>query len=144
MDLGRIIGIGVILAMTPELASAKFLWFGKKKVERVDVTRAAPAVAAEPRPEPPLGGRNRCIAMNGVAGAVVFTDRSVELSMRNGARWRVHFAQQCPTLSFYAGFYYRRAEAGRLCAGRDAIISRSGGECAIASIVPIGHLGRRR
>jgi hypothetical protein len=139
----RLIGIGLALLLAPGLASAKFLWFGKKKVERVQIVRA-PVTAQEPRPEPPLAGRSRCVAMNGVAGAVVFGDRAVELSMRNGSHWRVYFAQQCPTLSFYAGFYYRRAEAGQLCAGRDAIISRSGGECTIASIVPTETPRHRR
>lgn len=138
----RLFGIGLALLLTPCLASAKFPWFGKKKVERVQIVEA-PVIAREPRPEPPLAGRSRCVAMNGVAGAVVFGDHAVELSMKNGAHWRLYFAQQCPTLSFYAGFYYRRAEAGQLCAGRDAIISRSGGECTIASIVPTAPARRR-
>ena len=134
--------MGLALLLAADLASAKFLWFGKKKVARVEIVRA-PVAPQEPRPEPPLAGRTRCVAMNGVAGAVMFGDRAVELSMRNGSHWRVYLAQQCPTLSFYAGFYYRRAEAGQLCAGRDAIISRSGGECPIASIVPTGPARHR-
>jgi len=82
-------------------------------------------------------GHNRCIGVDHVAGAVVFGDRAVELTMKNGTRWRMTFAQECPALSFYQGFYYRRAIAGSLCAGRDAVIARSGGECQIASIMPV-------
>lgn len=101
----------------------------------VPVTQAAPA--GGPRPVPPRSGAKRCIGVNNIAGAVVFGDRAVELTMTGGQRWRLYFAQGCPTLTFYNGFYYRRAQSGKLCAGRDAIISRSGGVCDIASIVAI-------
>ena len=50
--------------------------------------------------------------------------------MADHSRWRMNFDAACPALSFYQGFYYRRAVAGRLCAGRDAVIARSGGSCA--------------
>ncbi|MGI4880265.1 MAG: hypothetical protein ACRYG4_22580 [Janthinobacterium lividum] len=92
-----------------------------------DTTRAAAARAA----------KTRCIGVDHVAGAVVFGDRAVELSMNGGSRWRMTFAQACPALSFYQGFYYRRAIAGQLCAGRDAVIARSGGECPIDTIVKV-------
>jgi len=81
--------------------------------------------------------RTRCIGVDHVAGAVVFGDRAVELSMNDHSRWRMSFAQSCPALSFYQGFYYRRAIAGKLCAGRDAVIARSGGECPINAIVRV-------
>ena len=85
----------------------------------------------------PKQGRNRCIDVSHVAGAIVFGDLAVELTLRSGKRWRLTLAQSCPTLSFYQGFYYRRSRAGKLCAGRDTIIARSGGECAIISIMPV-------
>jgi hypothetical protein len=93
--------------------------------------------AALERPAPPRAGRNRCIAVNAVAGAQLFGDRALELTMRGGKRWRLHLAQECPALSFYQGFYYQQKQAGQLCAGRDAIGARSGGECAIAAIEPV-------
>lgn len=114
--------------------------FGEHPVGRV---RAIPGhglanhTATTARP-----GRSRCIGVDAVAGAVVFGDRAVELTMKDGARWRMSFAQSCPALSFYQGFYYRRAVAGRLCAGRDAVIARSGGECPIDAIVRV-HPSRR-
>lgn len=89
------------------------------------------------RPSPPLAGRNRCISINYIAGAQLFGDRAIELTMRGGRRWRLHLDQLCPALSFYQGFYYQQKQAGQLCAGRDAIGARSGGECAIATIVPV-------
>ncbi len=79
--------------------------------------------------------RTRCVGIDHVAGAVVFGDRAVELTMTDHSRWRMAFDAACPALSFYQGFYYRRAVAGHLCAGRDAVISRSGGTCPIATIV---------
>jgi hypothetical protein len=95
------------------------------------------------RPTPPRAGRNRCIATNGIAGAQLYGDRAIELTMRGGRRWRLHLAQECPGLSFYQGFYYQQKQTGQLCAGRDAIGARSGGECAIAAIVPLAPPARK-
>lgn len=81
--------------------------------------------------------RTRCIGIDHVAGAVVFGDRAVELTMTDHSRWRMAFDNACPALSFYQGFYYRRAVAGHLCAGRDAVMARSGGSCPIATITRV-------
>lgn len=125
----------VLLSLVPDAAAARFLWFGKKKqVERVNVVPVK-TPAGIPRAEPPLAGRTTCVDVRRLAGAQVFGDAAVEVTLQGGARWRMYFEQGCPALDFYKGFYYRRAEQGRLCAGRDAIISRAGGECQIASIV---------
>lgn len=109
--------------------------FGGHPVERVYAVSARGA--AKRVSTSPGAARSRCIGVDTVAGAIVFGDRAVELSMKDGARWRMTFAQSCPALSFYQGFYYRRAVAGRLCARRDAVIARSGGECPIDTIVRI-------
>ncbi len=93
------------------------------------------------RPFPPKDGRSRCISVDGLAGAQLFGDRAIELSMKNGRRYRLFLARECPALSFYQGFYYRRQRAGQLCAGRDVIGARSGGECPIASIMMVRPLG---
>lgn len=95
-----------------------------------------PGGFAQSRPAPPRGGRKRCIGIDGIAGAQIFGDSAIELTMRGGTRWRLILGQECPALSFYQGFYYQQKQAGQLCAGRDAIGARSGGECAIAAIVP--------
>ncbi len=101
---------------------------------RMTVTPGGPV---DMRPAPPRAGRNRCIGVNNVAAAQLFGDRAIELTMRNGQRYRMFFARECQALSFYQGFYYRRLKAGQLCAGRDVIGARSGGECPIASILPV-------
>ncbi|WP_207789965.1 DUF6491 family protein, partial [Sandarakinorhabdus oryzae] len=95
-----------------------------------------PGGAAQSRAVLPRAARKRCISINGIAGAQVFGDSAIELTMRGGTRWRLLLAQECPGLSFYQGFYYQQKQAGQLCAGRDAIGARSGGECAIAAIIP--------
>ena len=134
-----------LAAVVPAAADARFLWFGKKKpVERIMVVPAPRAAQSVARPAPPEGGRSTCIDVRRVAGAQLFGDASVELTLMDGGRWRMYFAQGCPALDFYQGFYYRRAEQGRLCAGRDAVISRAGGECAIASILRAGKPPPRR
>jgi hypothetical protein len=104
---------------------------------RVQVGPGSPVTT---RPFPPREGRNRCISVDGLAGAQLFGDRAIELSMRNGQHYRLFLARECPALSFYQGFYYRRQRAGQLCAGRDVIGARSGGECPIASIIAVRSL----
>lgn len=104
---------------------------------RMTVTPGGPV---DMRPAPPRAGRNRCIGVDNVAAAQLFGDRAIELTMRNGQRYRMFFAKECQALSFYQGFYYRRLKAGQLCAGRDVIGARSGGECSIASILPVRRI----
>ena len=137
-----LIGAAAVLATAP--AAAHLPWVGKKRVEHVVIVPPLPApqLAREARPEPPAAGRAACVDVRHVAGAQVFGDQAVEMTLAGGARWRLYFAQSCPALRFYDGFYYRRAEVGRLCAGRDAVIARSGGECAIASIMPMRRAPR--
>lgn len=103
----------------------------------------APGTPVTTRPFPPKEGRKRCINVDGLAGAQLFGDRAIELSMRNGQQYRLFLAQECPALSFYQGFYYRRQRAGQLCAGRDVVGARSGGECPIASIITVRPVGEK-
>jgi hypothetical protein len=97
----------------------------------------APGTPVDTRPQPPKEGRKACISVKNVAGAQLFGDSAIELTMKNGKRYRMFFATECPALTFYQGFYYRRQKAGQLCAGRDVVGARSGGECPIASIIPV-------
>jgi hypothetical protein len=126
------------LATGVSAGAAQRAW-GERSVGRV---RAVPGHLSSGRIVAARAAKTRCIGVDHVAGAIVFGDRAVELSMNGGSRWRMTFAQACPALSFYQGFYYRRAVAGKLCAGRDAVIARSGGECPIDTIVKVGPSGR--
>lgn len=81
--------------------------------------------------------RRACIGSEAIAGAVVTGERSIDLVLSGGERWRMGFKADCPALSYYQGFYYRQTQAGRLCAGRDAVLARSGAECPIDSLAKI-------
>jgi hypothetical protein len=86
-----------------------------------------------------LTGKSRraCVRSERIAGAIVSGDRTIDLVLSGGERWRMRFKDDCSALSYYQGFYYRQTQAGRLCAGRDAIKARSGVECPIASLSPL-------
>ena len=73
----------------------------------------------------------KCIAREGIVGAAVLAGNSVDFILRSGQRLRARFANSCPALDFYAGFYLSPNADGAMCAGRDVIHSRAGGECAI-------------
>lgn len=130
--------LGAVSSAVPSLARQHL--HGPGGDGKIRVERGQPLAN---RPFPPRRGRNRCIAMDGIAGAQLFSDRAIELTMKNGRQFRMFFAQDCPALSFYQGFYYRRARAGQLCAGRDAVGARSGGECPIAAIIEVKQFPRR-
>lgn len=88
--------------------------------------------------------RRACIESRRIGGAVVTDERSIDLVLNDGERWRMGFKADCPALSYYQGFYYRQTEAGRLCAGRDAVLARSGAECPIDSLSRIKTPKKRR
>jgi hypothetical protein len=128
-------------------------------------TLAAPAMAEAPKirkvPVQPATERERgllrgltalftkkssraCIESDRIAGAIVTGDRSIDLVLTGGERWRMGFKADCPALSYYQGFYYRQTQAGRMCAGRDAVLARSGAECPIGSLAPVNTAKKRR
>lgn len=89
--------------------------------------------AAPVRAKAAKAGRG-CVPVAAIAGAIVLDDRSVELSLKDGSRWTMRFAEACPALGYYQGFYYRRTQVRFLCAKHDAVMARSGGECPIDSL----------
>ncbi|WP_174273528.1 hypothetical protein [Sphingomonas bacterium] len=73
----------------------------------------------------------KCIARVNIIGAAVLAGNSVDFIMRGNGRLRARFASSCPALDFYGGFYLTPSADGQICAGRDVIHSRAGGECEI-------------
>ena len=73
----------------------------------------------------------RCLDSTKVAGAAITPDGAVDFVLRGGQRMRAWLESECPALDFYQGFYVKPDSDGKVCAGRDAIHSRSGGECQI-------------
>lgn len=74
----------------------------------------------------------RCIPMAKVAGAAVSARNSVDIILRGASgRVRAEFGSSCPALDFYSGFYILPTEDRMICADRDSIHARSGGECQV-------------
>lgn len=73
----------------------------------------------------------RCQPMDGVGGAAVMKEDSVDILYRGGRRIRAELEEACPALDYYSGFYVLPTSDRQICAGRDAIHSRAGGECVI-------------
>jgi hypothetical protein len=73
----------------------------------------------------------RCVAMRAVAGATLLGDTSVDLVLADRSRVRAHLERGCGALDFYRGFYVNGTEDGMICADRDSIRSRMGGQCRI-------------
>lgn len=110
------------------------------RVPRVSLPRQP---IAYPAPLPPISWTERraaeCVPVQTLAGASVTRSDSVDLLLAGGKRMRARFNADCPTIDFYAGLYVRPASDGQLCARRDSVRSRSGGECRIetfSALVP--------
>jgi hypothetical protein len=75
----------------------------------------------------------RCIAWARIAGAGLLGQNSVDLIFRDATRVRARLERRCPALDYYRGFYLPATPDGLICADRESIRSRTGGECRIDS-----------
>lgn len=73
----------------------------------------------------------KCVPLTTLDRAVITGGDSIDLLLETGERIRARFDDNCPALDFYPDLYLRLPDDGLLCAGRDAIRSRSGGICPI-------------
>jgi hypothetical protein len=73
----------------------------------------------------------KCIASNTLAGAVVTAPRAIDLVTRGGPRLRAQLDGSCQGVDLRFGFYIRPNSDGKVCADRDAIHARTGGQCEI-------------
>ena len=73
----------------------------------------------------------RCVPMASVGGAAVIERDSVDLMLKGGQRVRARFKSSCPALDYYSGFYIMPSADAQICADRDSIHTRAGGECQI-------------
>ena len=76
----------------------------------------------------------RCIPANSIGGAALIGPKSVDMVLRNNTRVRVRLENSCPAIDYYSGFYIKPNPDGMICADRDAIRSRMGGQCEIEAI----------
>lgn len=72
----------------------------------------------------------KCVSHRTVAGATLLGQDSVDLILRDGSRVRAKL-DNCPALDYYPGFYISPHPDGKICADRDMIRSRMGGQCGI-------------
>jgi hypothetical protein len=73
----------------------------------------------------------KCVPARSVLAATAFTQKSVDLVLRDRTRLRARLERSCPALDYYFGFYVSPNPDGLICADRDSIRSRVGGECGI-------------
>lgn len=73
----------------------------------------------------------RCVPMASLGGAAVIERDSVDLILKGGQRLRARFESSCPALDYYSGFYIMPSADAQICADRDSIHTRAGGECQI-------------
>lgn len=107
------------------------------RIPRLPVERTAmPAMSTAPLP--PIRWvekkTDKCVPVENLAAASIATTDSVDLLLNGGKRLRARFGNDCRALDFYSGFYVKLNGDGKMCADRDSIRSRSGGECRIESL----------
>ncbi len=73
----------------------------------------------------------KCIAASSVAGAAALARDSVDLLLRDRSRVRAKLENRCPALDYYNGFYITPNSDGMICADKQSIRSRMGGQCGI-------------
>jgi hypothetical protein len=73
----------------------------------------------------------RCIAWGQIAGVGLLSQDSVDLVFRDNTRIRARLERHCPALDYYHGFYLAATPDGLICADRDLIRARTGGQCQI-------------
>ena len=72
-----------------------------------------------------------CLPARAIVGAALLSEDSVDLILRDRRRFRAKLDSNCPELDYYFGFYINGTVDGLVCADRDIIRSRVGGQCGI-------------
>ena len=73
----------------------------------------------------------KCVPARALVEAALSSPNTVDFLLRDGGRVRARLQSKCPALDYYYGFYIHPNPDGRVCADRDAIRSRVGGQCGI-------------
>jgi hypothetical protein len=117
------------LTQFPDGAEMAQLTIQQRVVIRVPIVPTAPEASRPLRLIEKKGPK--CLASNSVAGAIVTSERTIDLFTRNGPRLRAELDKQCQAVDLRFGFYIRPNPDGQICASRDTIHARSGGQCDI-------------
>jgi hypothetical protein len=76
-------------------------------------------------------GKEKCVALDGIAGVQTGSGNRLVLFMRDQRMISVNLEKTCHARDFYSGFYVERHKDGRLCVGRDKLQSRTGARCEV-------------
>lgn len=108
---------------------------GSIRIQIIRTPLPPPPVLSYSRPAPSDGWVEhkaaRCVPVQRIAAVTVMASDSVDLLMSDGKRLRAKLGSDCPALDFYSGIYVNPDQDGQLCARRDWIRSRSGGQCQV-------------
>ena len=111
----------------------------------VRIPDRARAVAAAPQLQWKESKGPKCVPARFIAGAALAGRDRVDLVLRDRRRVRAELDDDCPALDYYYGFYITPNRDGQVCADRDIIRSRTGGQCGIErfrALAPVAG-GRR-
>lgn len=105
---------------------------------RVSPRGIAPAamVALPPAPDAPRiveKKMGKCVPVASIAGVQTAGNKLV-LYLRDNRVVSATLEKACRAADFYSGFYLARNEDGKLCAGRDQLLSRSGANCQLSGL----------
>jgi hypothetical protein len=104
-------------------------------------------VQSRPMPAAPVQWKEskgpKCVPARAILGASLPSENSVDLVLRDRSRVRARLDSSCPALDYYYGFYIRPNADGMICADRDAIRSRVGGECGIERFRALAAAGAK-
>ena len=122
----------VALAVSPAPAPPRPAVYAQLTIRERIVIRV-PTRTASPRQTTVFTERKaaKCQPMDDMAAAAVIKPDNIDIIYRGGLRIRAELEDACPALDYYGGFYIRPTRDGQICAGRDFIRSRIGGECRI-------------
>lgn len=119
-------------------------------VRQLRIRQTAVRVPIRPAPirlAAPIAWKERrgpkCLPSGGLAGAQLSRPGSIDLFLRDGRAMRAELAKRCPGLDLHRGFYMRATADGRMCAGRDSVYARSGGQCEIKRFRRLTRVGVR-
>lgn len=108
-------------------------------IQRTVVVRIPNAPPPPPRTRWREKKTLKCVSVSQLGGYAITQPDSIDLIVKGGTRFRARLESGCPSIAFYSGFYIRPPADGRLCAGRDMVHSRAGGQCGIdklRSLIP--------